>query len=193
MIVGEPSTQRKTAIINANANKAVPDLQTCRRGGRRRVLTGVCAVMSIAFIDAAQASTANGSLGNGAIVLPTCLITTNTLNFGVYSGTQLDANTTVLVTCTNTTPYNVGLSAGMGSGATVNSRLMTGPASTTLAYSLYQDAGRTINWGNTPGIDTVSGVGIGRSQTIAVYGRIGAAALGMPGIYNYTVIATVYY
>src|SRR4051812_6590950 len=59
----------------------------------------------------------------------------------------------------NTTSYNVGLNAGNGSGATVTNRMMSGSSGATLPYTLYRDAARTSNWGQTSGTDTVAGVG----------------------------------
>ena len=96
------------------------------------------------------------------------------------------------VTCTNTTPYTVGLDAGTFTGATVTTRRMTGPAAAPLSYSLFSDAGRTTNWGNTAG-SWVSGTGNGSSQTLNVYGRIPAAQYATPGAYTDTITVTVTY
>jgi spore coat protein U-like protein len=113
------------------------------------------------------------------------------LAFGAYTGTQTDATSTVTVTCTNTTPYNVGLNAGTFAGATVSTRRMTGADANGLAYSLSQDASRTVNWGNTVGTDTVSGTGNGGAQALTVYGRVPANQFIAPGAYADTITATV--
>jgi len=89
--------------------------------------------------------------------------------------------------------YNVGLSAGLATGATVTNRSMTGPASALLGYKLFSDSGRTINWGNTVGINTVAGVGNGASQSLTVYGQIPAGQFVRPGSYADTITATVTY
>jgi spore coat protein U-like protein len=105
--------------------------------------------------------------------------------------------TTVSVTCTNTTPYNVGLDAGTVTGSTVASRLMagttTGNTSTTVDFQLYQDAGHTTIWGNTQGTNTVGGTGNGAAQTISVYGQVPSQATPKPDTYQTTVTATVYF
>ncbi|MBV8493465.1 MAG: spore coat U domain-containing protein, partial [Alphaproteobacteria bacterium] len=95
------------------------------------------------------------------------------------------------VTCTNTTPYNVGLDKGSGTGATITNRLMTGPSSATVTYGLFQDSGHSTNWGNTVGTDTVAGTGNGSAQTLTVYGHIAPQTTPQPGAYADTVNVTV--
>nr|WP_230463626.1 spore coat U domain-containing protein [Burkholderia ubonensis] len=127
-----------------------------------------------------------------ATVDATCQITTTPLAFGTYTGAQTDATSTVSVTCTNTTPYNVGLDAGLAPGATVTTRAMS-ITGASLPYSLFQDAGRTVNWGNTVGTDTVAGTGNGSTQALTVYGRLAAGQLVTPGAYTDTITATITY
>ncbi|TIU10010.1 MAG: spore coat U domain-containing protein, partial [Mesorhizobium sp.] len=50
--------------------------------------------------------------------------------------TAVEASSAIAVQCTNGTDYDIGLNAGQGSGATVAARLMTGPNSETVTYSL---------------------------------------------------------
>ncbi len=141
----------------------------------------------------ARAATATTTFTVTANVPATCVITANPLNFGTYTGVQVTATTTLNVTCTNTTTYNVGLNQGSASGATVTTRAMTGSNGGTLNYSLYQDQGLSKNWGNTAGTDTVSGTGNGSAQPITVYGEVPAGQYPTPGTYTDTVTATVYY
>ena len=128
-----------------------------------------------------------------------CTIAANPLNFGTTGGldTAIDGSSTLAVTCTNTTPYNVGLSAGNVSGSTISNRLLAGTAQgntgTTVAYQLYQDAGRSTVWGDTQGTDTVSGVGDGTAQSIPVYGRVPSQTTPAADTYVATVTATVYF
>jgi spore coat protein U-like protein len=126
-------------------------------------------------------------------VLAGCSISAAPLAFGVYTGAQNDATSTISASCTKTTPYNIGLSAGTATGATVTTRRMSGPAGAQLAYSLSQDAGRTVNWGNTVGVSTKSGVGSGSTQSLTVYGRIAGAQLKSAGSYVDTIVATITY
>ncbi len=128
-----------------------------------------------------------------AVIQATCSITATALAFGNYSGTALTSNATVTVTCTNTTPFDIGLNAGSASGATVTSRKMTGPLSATLSYSLFRDSALTQNWGNTVGTDTLHATGNGTGTPYTVYGQIPAKLFATPGVYNDTVVATVTY
>ena len=139
------------------------------------------------------AATTTTTFSVTATVQATCLISANTLAFGTYTGVQIAATTTLQVTCTNTTPYNVGLNPGLGSGSTVTTRKMTGPASATLNYALYQDSPHTINWGQTVSTDTVAGTGNGSAQTLTVYGLLAAGQYPAPGAYSDTITATVTY
>ena len=69
---------------------------------------------------------------------------------------------------------------------------MTGPGSTLLNYQLLSDAARTVNWGNTVGIDTVAGTGTGTAQFLTVYGQLPANQTGLqPGIYSDMITATI--
>jgi spore coat protein U-like protein len=127
-----------------------------------------------------------------AQINPTCSITANPLAFGNYAGALVNGSTTLSVTCTITTFYNVGLDAGQGAGATVTNRMMTGPRGILLKYSLFSDSGRTTNWGNSSG-SWVFGIGTGAAQTLTVYGQIPASQSTISGTYTDTVIATVNY
>lgn len=128
-----------------------------------------------------------------ATVPASCQLSATTLAFGTYTGAQNDASSTLSVTCTSTTPYNLGLSAGNGNGATVTTRQMQGRDSHGLKYALFQDAARTLNWGTTVGTDTVADTGNGIAQSIPVYGRVAPGQLVAPGAYSDTIVATVNY
>ena len=141
----------------------------------------------------AMAAAATTTFQVSATVQATCLISASNLAFGTYTGVVANANSTITVTCTNTTPYNVGLNAGTATGATVTTRKMTGPSGAALNYALYQDSGFTKNWGLTIGTDTVAGTGNGSAQTLTVYGNIPAGQYVTPGAYLDTITATVSY
>jgi len=106
--------------------------------------------------------------------------------------TNVDQTSTVQVQCTDTTPYNIGLDAGTGSGATVATRKMTSGGAT-VNYSLYSDAARTTVWGNTIGTDTVAATGNGSGQNYTVYGRVPAQSTPSAGSYADTVVTTITY
>jgi len=139
------------------------------------------------------AATATTTFAVTATVQATCVVSATALPFGTYTAVVANATSTVSVTCTNTTPYNVGLNAGLATGATVTTRKMTGPASALLGYSLFSDAARTVNWGQTIGTDTVTGTGNGSAQVLTVYGDVAAGQYVAPGSYTDTITATVTY
>ncbi len=141
----------------------------------------------------ANAATATTTFAVTATIQATCLVSATPMAFGTYTGTQTDSTSTVSVTCTNTTTYNVGLNAGLATGATVTTRSMTGPGSALLHYALYSDSARSVNWGNTIGTDTVAGTGNGSAQAITAYGRVAGSQYPAPGSYADTITATVTY
>jgi len=128
-----------------------------------------------------------------------CTITANPLSFGTTGvlSAAVNQQTTLAVTCTNTTPYNIGLNAGTVASSTVTSRLMAGTAtgntSTTVGFQLYQDSGHSTVWGNTQGTNTVGGTGTGAAQAISIYGQVPAQSTPQPDTYQTTVTATVYF
>lgn len=141
----------------------------------------------------AVAATAPSNVAVSATVQATCLNTATPLAFGVYTGTLTDATAVITVTCTNSTPYTVGLNAGLSAGATLSSRKMTGPSGALLTYGAFVETGRTTNWGNTAVTNWVAGVGSGSGQPLTVFGRAPAGQLVTPGAYSDTLIATVTY
>lgn len=127
-------------------------------------------------------------------VLPSCSVSATKLTFptsGLLTTTNF-ATATIAALCSQTTPYTVSLSAGSGPGATVSNRKMTGPGGA-IAYQLYRDAGRTQVWGDTAGVDTVSGTGSGSSQALTVYGAVPVQTSPAQGLYSDTVVVTLTY
>jgi len=131
--------------------------------------------------------------GVNATALSTCAVSATAMNFGTYSGALINITSTVTVTCNNSTTYNVGLNAGLGSGATVTNRKMTSPASATLKYAIFRNSTWTQNWGNTVGTDTVAGTGNGTAVAITAYGQMAAGQSGNPAVYSDTITATITY
>ena len=52
----------------------------------------------------------------------------------------------------------------------MTTRKTTGPGAATIAYSLWQNAGRTSDWGDSVNADTAPGTGSGSAQTLTVHG-----------------------
>lgn len=130
-------------------------------------------------------------------IVADCTISAASMDFGQNQGvinTVVSANSNISVTCTNTTPYNVGLNAGTGTGSNGTTRYMNGTAANTgtVQFNLYRNPGAGL-WGNNQGTDTMSGVGSGVLQTLTVYGEIPVQTTPAPDSYKSTVTATVYF
>jgi len=142
---------------------------------------------------AAHGATTTTTFSVQITITASCTINSaSTLNFGSQGvlTANVDQTSTIQVQCTNTSPYNIGLNAGTATGATVTARKMTSGANT-VNYSLFSDSGRTTNWGNTVGTDTVSSNGTGASQSFTVFGRVPAQTTPAPATYTDTITVTV--
>ncbi len=123
--------------------------------------------------------------------------TVSMLDFGTsgFLTANLDASTSVSVTCTSGTPFKVGLDAGTGAGATTGSRKMTRTSAplSVVDYGLYRDLGRSLNWGNdtAAGTDTENGTGTGGAAAYPIYGRVPPQNTPEPGDYLDTIVLSV--
>lgn len=146
------------------------------------------------YLSPAFAQTATTQFNVQITIVAECQIDSATdMDFGTVGvlDENVDATSTITVTCTSGTGYDIGLDPGQGAGATVATRLMTGPDGEAVEYSLYQNAARTIVWGDTIGTDTVTGAGTGTPQTYEVFGRVLPQDTPQPGTYTDVVTVTV--
>ena len=190
------------AVTSLTASRHHQPKSGVRRSAWRQLLAvrtiGLIPLVAIALIvpcAVALAATDTDTFQVTATVADSCSVTGNDLGFGNYdpvSGTPLSATTTVDVTCTLDTAYEIGLDAGTGAGANVTVRRMTSGGNT-LDYSLYQDAGFTTVWGDTVGVNTISDTGTGAVQNHTVHGRIPASQFVPAGAYSDTITVTVTY
>jgi spore coat protein U-like protein len=159
----------------------------------RYILAGtLMTFFSFAWSDA-EAATATGSFTVQVTIAATCVVTSaSNLDFGTQGVlvANVDQTSTINVTCTNTTPYNIGLDKGVN-GASVTTRQMKSAGPALINYSLFSDAGRTVNWGNTVGTDTVAATGTGSAQPFTVFGRIPPQVSPLPALYTDTITVTV--
>lgn len=117
-------------------------------------------------------------------VLSTCSINATEIDFGkVNSGSVASDKTgTLNVTCTNQTPYRVGLS---GSGKMKNET----DESSIIAYELFQDGNKP--WDNDK--NKYSNNGSGNVEAIPVFAKVVGSTNVRAGNYKDTVTATVTY
>ena len=156
------------------------------------------AIMGFASAPTSFAATASGSMTVTANVLSSCVVSSTPLNFGNYAMGTVDSNAFITVTCTpDISSYNVALDSGTGSGATTSARKLTTSTGSTLNYTLYRNSGRSLNWGNVSGTDTVTeafgAVVSAAAKSFTVYGRIPADQIPGVGVYGDTVQVTVNY
>ncbi|HET7371067.1 MAG TPA: spore coat U domain-containing protein [Gammaproteobacteria bacterium] len=165
----------------------------------KRLLSLVIAGAFMVSTASALAATATASLNATATVVDACEVSAAALTFGdvnPLSATAVKSSADITVTCSNGTGYDIGLSVGSGTGATVATRIMTGGAngSDTLNYKLYSDDAYSVAWGDTAATGTVSGTGTGTAQTHIVYGLVPAGQTAATlGDYSDTVTVTVTY
>jgi spore coat protein U-like protein len=163
--------------------------------GRCTFKIAAAALLLLPFAGALHAATATSTFSVQMTVTSSCVInSTATLNFGSQGVLVANVNGTsaLAVQCTNTTPYNIGLDQGQGSGATVAARKMSSGANT-ITYTLYSDTNRTVLWGNTVGTNTMAGIGNGASQSYTIYGQVPPQNTPTPAVYTDTVTVTVTY
>ena len=166
---------------------------------RGMVLAATGFAVAVLPTPRSEAATSTGSMTVSATVLTACSVTPGALAFGNYdptSATAKDATASIVVLCTAGTAYTLGLDAGSGSGATTTARKMTLVAgSATLNYAIYNDSGRSTNWGNTSGTGALTGTSslVSLTQTFTAYGRIPVSQTATAGAYTDTVTVTLTY
>jgi len=163
---------------------------------KKSLLAGATAIAGLApFATDALAVTTTSTFTVQVVLQAYCTInSTTTLDFGTPNllNANVDHTSTITVQCTDTTPYDIGLDVGTGTGATVAVRKMTSGGAT-VNYTLYSNIGHTTLWGNTVSTDTVGATGNGQQQPYTVYGRIPPQTTPAPGTYTDTITVTVTY
>ena len=161
-----------------------------------RIKLFLAAAAALAFaVGGAGAATTTSTFQVRATITATCaILAAPDLDFGSLGvlTANADQSSTIQVQCTDTTPYNIGLNAGTGSGASVATRKLSNGGAV-INYSLYTDNARSTVWGNTIGTDTVAATGNGASQSYIVYGRIPPQSTPAPGSYTDLITVTVTY
>lgn len=108
-----------------------------------------------------------------------CEVDANPVAFGTVDPTRRSTGTgRIVVTCDAATAFTVGLSDPGGT------RRMSGPGSATLAYELYQDASRSLAWGEGGGRPARSGNAPADERVeLTVYGAVPSQSGVLPGEY----------
>jgi len=158
------------------------------------IVAAVLAVTTSAVLAATSPATATFQVL--ITVAKACSVTAgagSNINFNTVdsSATNLSASSNISVTCSKSTPYNIGMlpSNNLTLGAGVMSPLVAGPD--TIPYQLRSVSPTGAIWGST-GTDTVAGTGTGAAQTIPVYATVASVNV-TPGAYADTVTVQVNY
>lgn len=149
-------------------------------------------------------STATSSLQAKIIITSNCAIvgTKTDLDFASHASTETTAagasNGGFTVSCTNLTPYKIGLQSTSTGATTDGAGKMTSTApgvTQSISYKLFQDPAFGTTWGNdtgTPG-NIKTATGNGANQVYVVYGQT-TSSLNVPAAtYTDTVNINVYY
>lgn len=151
----------------------------------------------------AEAGTATANLTVQITITNACTIDAATLNFGSYAGVSMltsapTASTTVSVTCTNLTPYSI----GMDNGQNYSTTRQMASGGNYIGYGLYLNSAYTQPWTTTTSASNCSGgsntcylgTGTGAAQSVPIYGKAPTVATApASGIYSDTVVMTISY
>jgi spore coat protein U-like protein len=161
---------------------------------RRSLIALPLALLPSLHATSADSATASATFQVQINIQASCTVVSATaMDFGTVGvlSAAVTQTSSIAIQCTASTPYDVGLSQGLNGGSVLTRQMSGGGGQ--IGYSLYRDAARTLNWGETLGADTVSGTGNGAAQTYTVYGRVPAQTTPSPGLYTDTITVTVTY
>jgi len=123
-----------------------------------------------------------------------CMFNTVTnLAFGNVAGlvsANQDQTSTIALTCTKRTPWQLGLNNGQHANGAVR-RMRLGASGSYVNYELYRDATHTQRWGNALDSDTLRKTGTGSIQNEVVYGRVPSPQTVPAGSYSDVITVTV--
>ncbi len=184
----------------AKVKNSVSDMRRKRQGFLVAAMA-TCALLAGA--DGAEAGTATANLTVQVTIIASCTVAASTLNFGsAVAGTSLTSvlQTTgsVFVTCTNGSPYAIGMGQGLNYSTT--NRMVYG-GTNYISYGLYTDSGFSHAWTTAASNSTctsanscVIGTGTGSAISTPIYGQIPITSPApAAGAYTDTVVMTITY
>lgn len=127
-------------------------------------------------------------------VLSACRVSATPINFGTASLLRngVDAQGTISVTCSRGTPFAIKLGGGNAAATDPRSRSLRQSSGALVTYGIFQDAARTIPWGNQESNDLNVAAATGLTQVFPAFGRV-PAQRATPGTYSDTVLVEVTY
>jgi spore coat protein U-like protein len=122
----------------------------------------------------AVAAIVTTTFGVTATVQAACLISISPTAFKTGNGATAASGPAVSVACTNSAPYNVGLSAELATAVTETARKATGPASVPPNHLIFRDSAGAHNGANTVATDIRISKAGGTAMQSGARGQIGA-------------------
>ena len=199
-----------TSTFDRTMHGRIPGQPGLAAGTYQNIFSGVHARLDYRFqqnllVAIPPRSCTEGGRGGGSVsfnftasatVPGHCTISGATdLDFGRVPGlirANRDQSSTITMTCTNRTAWNLALDEGRNASGTSRRMQRTGGGGH-VTYGLYRDAARTQRWGSTPGTDTEQGTGTGLQQSRTVHGRVFPGQSVPAGTYRDTITVTVTY
>jgi spore coat protein U-like protein len=144
--------------------------------------------LALPTMSAGQVYTFTAGMPVRIDIVASCIVTASDLDFGAYNAaaaTPGSGQGSIQLQCSPGQGAEVSLDAGSTPGATPSQRQMASASgSDRLHYGLYQDPGRMVNWGETPGVDTLEVLTTGEPQALPVYGQVPAGQRIPAGSYG---------
>lgn len=154
-------------------------------------LTGLA--LALAATPSAWGASATGSFNVTATVQTSCAVSAADLAFGTYdaaSGSDTTATSSITVTCSLLTPYNISLDGGTYVAGGVR---RMGSGASRLNYEIYRDVAMSNVFGTVAALLGVSGIGTGLAVPTTIYGKIPKNQAVVPGSYSDQITVTVDY
>jgi len=130
-------------------------------------------------------------------VVTACSVSVSDLDFGSYTSNSTNpvhGQTTIQLLCAPGTSAEISLDAGTSPGGGTSRRNMQQDAGNDrMDYDLFQDAGRTIHWGDRSGNDTKEVVTADAPLTVPIYGEIPSGQRVRDGTYSDVITVSVSY
>jgi spore coat protein U-like protein len=130
-------------------------------------------------------------------VVTACSVSVSDLDFGSYtsnSSTPVHGQTSIQLQCAPGTAAEISLDAGTSpSGGTSRRNMQQDVGNDRMDYDLFQDAGRTIHWGDRSGNDTKEVVTADAPLTVPIYGEIPGGQRVRDGTYSDVITISVSY
>lgn len=168
-------------------------------------LRAIAAALALASVSggASAFQAATTPLAVRANVVDACTVQTNLLDFGNVQSTNflplpVEVNSVggLTVNCSLGLGWTVTMGTGLGAGASIVNRKLTGPGGATINYNIAQnlnDANSSLWWGDgSPGTSTLTAIGNASDQLFNIFGRIfSGQPVTAPGGYSDTVLVTI--